>query len=110
MGEIVLETLLSSNIDSITDLNLSDNYSWFYHPETHEERTINIELLAELISKQAGLHHINLGRNCFSITATLTILTRIADHPGTNSKLYTLGLIDTNFEADETVEKLADIL
>lgn len=29
IGEIVLETLLSSNIDSITDLNLSSNYSWF---------------------------------------------------------------------------------
>ena len=34
IGEIVLETLLSSNIESITDLDLSHNASWFHHPDT----------------------------------------------------------------------------
>ena len=34
----------------------------------------------------------------------------IADHPGTYNKLSTLDLTGFNFDADETVEKLADIL
>ena len=34
IGEIVLETLLNSNIESITDLNLGGNYSWFWDPNT----------------------------------------------------------------------------
>ena len=34
IGEIVLETLLSSGINSITDLDLRVNRSWFRHPET----------------------------------------------------------------------------
>ena len=38
MGELVLEALLSSNIDTITDLNLRSNKFWFKHPDTHEER------------------------------------------------------------------------
>ena len=37
-GELVLEALLSSNIDTITDLNLLANPSWFQYPETQEER------------------------------------------------------------------------
>ena len=55
MGELVLETLLSSNIDSITNLNLSKNSSWFKNPDTGEERSSNADLLAELVSKYAGL-------------------------------------------------------
>jgi len=55
IGELVLEILLSSNINSIADLNLSENYSWFHNPETEEEREGNVDLLAELISKQTGL-------------------------------------------------------
>ena len=38
MGELVLEALLSANIDTITDLNLSGNSSWFENPDTEEER------------------------------------------------------------------------
>ena len=34
IGELILETLLNSSINSITDLNLSDNKSWFEHPDT----------------------------------------------------------------------------
>ena len=55
MGELVLETLLSSNIDSITNLNLDGNFSWFKHRATNEERSSNVDLLAELISRHAGL-------------------------------------------------------
>ena len=33
IGELVLETLLSSNVDTITDLDLSKNSSWFKKPE-----------------------------------------------------------------------------
>ena len=39
IGELVLEALLSSNIDSITELVFYDNKSWFRHPETEEEMT-----------------------------------------------------------------------
>ena len=38
IGELVLEALLSSNIDTITDLNIGVNESWFKHPDTKEER------------------------------------------------------------------------
>ena len=48
IGEIVLETLISFNIGSVTDLDFSTNPSWF-------RRFNNVELLAELILKQAGL-------------------------------------------------------
>ena len=34
IGELVLETLLNSNIDSITDLNLRQNPSWFKNYNT----------------------------------------------------------------------------
>ena len=60
IGEIVLESLLSSNIDSINDLNFTINNSWFNHPITKEERYNNVELLCELISKQASLEEFSL--------------------------------------------------
>ena len=81
MGELILEALLSSNIESITELNLSSNDSWFM-----KGRQGNIDLLTELITKEAGLQHLNLGGNRFSSNATLAILTSIADF-GSNSKL-----------------------
>ena len=71
IGELVLETLLNSNIEFITDLNLSYNLSWFKHPDTQEERPSNVDLLVEFISKQTGLQHLNLGYNNFSSNATL---------------------------------------
>ena len=61
IGELVLESLLSSKIDTIKNLNLGDNMSWFYKSDTREESSDKINLLAELISKQAGLQEINLG-------------------------------------------------
>ena len=51
IGELVFETLLNTNVESIIDLNLGGNYSWFGHPYTKEERSGNIDLLAELISR-----------------------------------------------------------
>ena len=63
IGELILEALLSSNIDSITDLNLVNNYSWFKNPNTREERSGNIDLLVELILKQASLQKIDLNGN-----------------------------------------------
>ena len=51
IGELVLEILLSSSIDSITDLDLRENLSWF----KGEERKGNVDLLMELITKQTGL-------------------------------------------------------
>ena len=50
IAELVFEIFLSSNIQSITDLNLSYNSSWFKHPNSQEERSSNVELLIELIS------------------------------------------------------------
>ena len=79
IGELVFETLLYSSINSITDLNLSDNKSWFIKPQTKEERSGNVELLAELISMQVGIQHLNLSENFLSKNATLTVLTRIAE-------------------------------
>ena len=61
IGELVLEIFLNSSIESVTDLYLNDNKSWFTHPRTKEERSGNVELLLELISKQAGLQKIDLG-------------------------------------------------
>ena len=39
ISEHVLETLLCHNIYSFTELNLSNNESWFKHPRTKEERS-----------------------------------------------------------------------
>ena len=36
IGEFILETILSSKIKSIKDLDLQGNPSWFLHPETLE--------------------------------------------------------------------------
>ena len=74
MGELVLEALLSSTIDTITDLNLGGNWSWFQHPDTNNERFGNVDLLLDLITKQAVLHHINLSHYIFSSKATKAIL------------------------------------
>ena len=81
IGELILKAFLSSNIDSITHLDLSSNRSWFWN-----ERQGNLDLLAELITKEAGLQYLNLGYNYLSSNATLAILTSIADF-GNNSKL-----------------------
>ena len=125
IGELVLEILLSSNVHTITDLDLSGNSSWSKHPETGYDRSSNVDLLMELMSKQAEIHHLNLGgteiinlgtleqkfcNNGFSSIATQKIVTRIADHPSNSTRLQTLNLRGANFEIDETVEKLADIL
>ena len=61
IGELVFELLLNSNIDSITDLRLTGNESWFKNPNSLEERSGNVDLLLELINKQAGLQEIHLG-------------------------------------------------
>ena len=47
--ELILVTLLNSNIDSIIDLDLSGNESWFWNPFTGEERLSNVDLLTEHI-------------------------------------------------------------
>ena len=110
IGELVLDTLLSSNIDTITDLNLGGNESWFWNLATKQERLENVDLLAALISKQDAIHHISLNRNFFSRSATKKVLTRIAEHPSTRSKLQTLNLEEsTNLEENETVETLVGI-
>ena len=54
-GEIVFETLLNYNINTITSLNFSDNRPWFRHEYTQEERSGNVDLLENIISNQAGL-------------------------------------------------------
>ena len=67
-----METLLSYSVDSIIDLNLGNNESWFKHPG-------NVDLLTELISRQTRLQIISLSDNMFSSNATKTILTKIAE-------------------------------
>ena len=82
----------------------------FKNLETHEEIISNVELLGEVISKQTCIQNLNLDNNDLSNSASLLVLTRIAEHPSTSNKLKTLGVRYFNFESDETVEKLADIL
>lgn len=99
IGELVLDALLSSNIDSITDLDFKNNNSWFTHPETEAQIRGNADLLAELIFKQPGLKQLDLSNNYFSYYATKAVLTRIANI-GSNSLLETLDLgYSANFKA-----------
>ena len=70
----MLESLLSSNIVSITDLSLGCNVSWF------EYRSGNVDLLVELISKLTGLQKINLDNNRLQHDAKHTIKRRITAH------------------------------
>ena len=110
IGELVFESLLNTNVDSIIDLNLGLNYSWFWRPYKKKERSGNIDLLAMLISKQTSLQKFDLRDNKFSSNATLTLLTQIADVI-TKIELTNLNLDKAvNFYADESVEKLAVIL
>ena len=51
IGELVVEILLNSNIDSINTLSFYENSTWFYNPSTREERLGCVDLLVELISK-----------------------------------------------------------
>ena len=55
IGELILEALLSSNIESITHLILYSNKFWFI-----QERSSNVDLLIELISKQTSLQELDL--------------------------------------------------
>ena len=87
MGEHILEALLSANIDTINDLNIGSNEIWFIDPVTLEERSGNVDLLIELITKQAGFQHLNIGGNHFSCNATLKIFRGIAEHNNTLNKL-----------------------
>ena len=79
IGELIFETLLNYRVDTIVELNLSINQSWFMHPGTHEERTGNIDHFTEFISRQTHLQIIDLSWNELSSNATLTLLTKIAD-------------------------------
>ena len=72
IGELVLETLLICSVDSIIDLYLDVNSSWFKHPG-------NVDLLAELISRQTRLQILSLSYNDFSSNAAQTLLTKITD-------------------------------
>ena len=65
MGEIVLESLLSSNIDTITNLDFDGNSSWLVNRQTKELRTSNFELLLDLINKQTALQTLYLRGNDF---------------------------------------------
>lgn len=79
IGELVLETLLSSNIDSITELDLGNNKSWFWLDGNDEPRFSNVDYLNELVTKQVGIQTLGLRYNYFSQKATQSILTRIAE-------------------------------
>ena len=65
MCALVLEPLLNSNIDSIADLDITNNLYWF-GKANQDNVDSNIVLLTELITKQAGLQKINLEGNLFS--------------------------------------------
>ena len=64
IGELILETLLNFTVDSLIELNLGENKSWF------KQRSANIALLSELISRQTRLRIISLSKNEFSSIAT----------------------------------------
>lgn len=97
---LILETLLNSSINSITDLNLSNNPSWFSNPA-------NIELLIELIFKYAAIQNLNLGDCGFVSDRTSTILTSITnDSSSSKNKKFDLSL--AKLESDEAVERLAN--
>ena len=51
MCALIIEPLLNSNIDSITDLDLYNNLWWFKQPNQGDHIDSNIVLLAELITK-----------------------------------------------------------
>ena len=51
MCALILEPLLDSNIDSITDLGLVNNSWWFRQPNKGDDVDSNVVLLAELITK-----------------------------------------------------------
>lgn len=87
IGEIVLKTLLDSNVNSITNLNLRNNRSWFWDFGSYKERFGNVELLTELISKQACLQHLDIGSGLYSSNATKTVLKMISNNPSTHNKL-----------------------
>ena len=69
-GELVLEAILSSNIDSITNLNFHYNIFWFKHHHTEDYRPVNVDLLVELIIKQTSWQNISLGSNGFCSSST----------------------------------------
>ena len=110
IGEHVLEALLSSSMNSITDLYLYANQSWFKHPDLREENNGNVELLAQLLIKHASIQNLNLGYNRFYSKASKTILTTIARNPSTQSKLKKLNLEGFNYEIEESCQSLAEIL
>ena len=72
--------------------------------------------LAELVLKMTGTKILNIGgtlidQGSFSSTATLKIMTGLADRTDSLSILDNLCLsYNANFEEDEAAEKLADVL
>lgn len=61
------------------------------------------------MSKQSGLEVLNLNSNYFASTSTQKVLTRITDCGLTNN-LKELSISTANFDSDQVVEKLADVL
>ena len=112
VGEAILEALCNSNIFTIQHLNLAANNSWFSHPQTKEEREGTVDLLVEIISRQIDCPNIlNLGANLFSSSATEKLLTLIAARVARDCHApRQINLSHANFESDQSVEKLAEIL
>ena len=112
VGELILEAFLNSSIQTIKHLNLSWNESWFNHGDTKEEREGIVEMLTEIISMQTECPNVlNLGRNRFSSSGTEKLMTTIAARVALASyALHEIHLSFANFESDESVKKLAEIL
>ena len=61
------------------------------------------------MSKQSGLEVLNLNSNYFASASTQKVLTRITDCGLTNS-LKELKISCSNFDSDQAIEKLSDVL
>ena len=61
------------------------------------------------MSKQSGLEVLNLNSNYFASASTQKVLTRITDCGLTNN-LKELSISCANFDSNQVVEKLADVL
>ena len=106
MGEVILEALLSSGIAAtIVHLNLGYNRNWF-----SAGGETNVDMLADFIRYLPLLEVLNLGYNTFSSLATTKVLSSVAEQCNVRP-LKELNLrYSANFESDEAVQMLADII
>ena len=104
-GQKILETMARSKIQTLYELDLTDNSTWWVESD-------NLEILQDFLVRLIELTILKIGEgNDFNKDQCLTLLQSIMNAPFfVKHSLATLDLSNFNFDLDQSCEALANII